>query len=171
MKEYLETVEAVAGELGTDIRAGLTEDAAAARLAEHGENKLREKKKTPLAVRFLKQLADPMIIILIVAAAVSLALTIINSTAADADGVDVSGIAEVAIIVAVVLLNAILGVVQESKAENAIEALRELTAAESKVIRSGRQRLVKSSELVPGDLIVLEAGDSVPADARITMSA
>ena len=171
MKEYLETAEAVAGELGTDIRAGLTEDAAAARLAEHGENKLREKKKTPLAVRFLKQLADPMIIILIVAAAVSLALTIINSTAADADGVDVSGIAEVAIIVAVVLLNAILGVVQESKAENAIEALRELTAAESKVIRSGRQRLVKSSELVPGDLIVLEAGDSVPADARITMSA
>ena len=103
-----------------------------------------------------------MLIILIVAAIVSLVVAIID---------DISGIAEVIIIVAVVLLNAVLGVVQESKAENAIEALKELTAAESKVIRDGRQITVKSSHIVKGDIIVLEAGDSVPADSRLIESA
>ena len=169
MKEYLETAEAVAIELKTDARAGLTGEEAAQRIAVCGENKLREKKKTPLAVRFFKQLADPMIIILIAAAVISLVLVIVNSSSGE--GFDVSGLAEVIIIVAVVLLNAILGMVQEAKADSAIEALRELTAAECKVIRDGRQERIKSSALVPGDLISLEAGDSVPADARVTMSA
>ncbi len=169
MKDYLESAETVAGALDTDMRLGLSEEEAELRLAAYGENKLREKKKTPLIARFFKQLADPMIIILVVAAVISLVLTIINSTAAGSP--DISGIAEVVIIVAVVLLNGVLGVVQESKAENAIDALKEMTAAESKVIRGGKLHIVKSSKLVPGDLIVLEAGDSVPADARITMSA
>ena len=168
MKEYLEPAAKVAAALETDDSAGLSPEEAGRRLAEHGENKLREQKKTPLAVRFLKQLADPMLIILIVAAVISLVLVVVNSS----DGeFDVGGLAEVVIIVAVVLLNAILGVVQESKADRAIEALKELTAAECKVIRGGRQERIKSSALVPGDLIVLEAGDSVPADARVTMSA
>ena len=157
MNEHLKKAEQVLEELGSSVD-GLSEKEAQARLARDGENKLRDKKKTPLAVRFFKQLADPMLIVLIVAAAVSLVVAIID---------DISGIAEVAIIVAVVLLNAILGMVQESKAENAIEALKELTASESEVIRDGRQITVKSSHLVKGDVIVLEAGDSVPADARL----
>ncbi len=161
MDEHLKTAEQVLSELGT-CENGLSESEAQARLARDGENKLRDKKRTPLAVRFLKQLADPMLIILIVAAVVSLVVAIID---------DISGIAEVIIIVAVVMLNAVLGVVQESKAENAIEALKELTAAESKVIRDGRQETVKSSHIVKGDIIVLEAGDSVPADARLIESA
>lgn len=161
MEDHLKTSEEVLSELGTSEN-GLSATEADSRLALYGENKLREKKKTPLAVRFLKQLADPMLIILIVAAIVSLVVAIID---------DISGIAEVIIIVAVVLLNAVLGVVQESKAENAIEALKELTAAESKVIRDGRQITVKSSHIVKGDIIVLEAGDSVPADSRLIESA
>ena len=165
MKEYLETAEAVAAKLKTDERDGLSESEAASRLAEHGENKLREKKKTPLAVRFFKQLADPMIIILVVAAVISLVLAIVNSSASGEP--DISGLAEVIIIVAVVLLNAILGMVQEAKADSAIDALKKLTAAESKVVRGGRHLKIKSSDIVVGDLIVLEAGDSVPADARL----
>ena len=161
MDEHLKTPEQVLEDLGS-CENGLSETEAEARLARDGENKLREKKKTPLALRFLKQLADPMLIILIVAAVVSLVVAIID---------DISGIAEVVIIVAVVLLNAVLGVAQESKAENAIQALKELTAAESKVIRDGKQMTVRSSNIVKGDIIVLEAGDSVPADARIIESA
>ena len=168
MKAYLESAESVVKQLGTDARAGLSESEAATRLAANGENKLREKKRTPLVVKFFSQLADPMIIILIVAAVISLVLVIVNSAGGE---FDVSGLAEVVIIVAVVLLNAILGMVQEAKAENAIDALKEMTASESKVIRGGRLLCIKSSELVVGDLIVLETGANVPADARITMSA
>ena len=162
MKDYYgKTVEQTAGELGTGAD-GLTAAEAAKRLVAGGENKLKESKKTPLIKRILKQLADPMIIILIAAAVVSLVISILDGG---------EGIAEVIIIAAVVVLNAVLGVAQESKADNAIEALREMTAATSKVVRDGKQQVVKSSELVVGDLVVLEAGDSVPADMRVTMSA
>lgn len=152
------TADMAARELGSDAENGLTDAEARSRLAECGENKLREKKKTPKIAVFFRQLADPMIIILIVAAVVSFVMAILNGG---------EGIAEVVIIVAVVLLNAVLGTVQESKAENAIAALKELTAAESKVVRGGCRKQVKSGSLVPGDVIVLEAGDSVPADARL----
>ena len=114
-----------------------------------------------LAARFLKELADPMILILIAAAVIS------GVTAVYAG----ESFADVIIIMIVVLINAVLGVVQESKAEKAIAALQEITAATSKVIRDGHQVTVKSEELVPGDIIVLEAGDAVPADARIIESA
>ncbi len=108
-------------------------------------------------MKFLKQLADPMILILIAAAVVSGVMAIIEN----------ESFADVIIIVFVVLLNAVLGVIQENKAEKAIEALQEMTAATSKVIRNGKKEIIKSKDLVVGDIIVLEAGDSVPADARI----
>ncbi|MBR2967352.1 MAG: cation-translocating P-type ATPase [Clostridia bacterium] len=136
---------------------GLSSVEANQRLSSVGKNKLKEAKKTPLIVKFLKELANPMIIILIVAAIVS------GITALYAN----ESFADVIIIIAVVIINAVLGVVQENKAEKAIAALNEITAATSKVIRDGKMVVVRSEELVPGDVVVLEAGDSVPADGRI----
>ena len=141
---------------------GLTASEAQARLERNGKNKLAEGKKESLIHRFFKQLAEPMTIILIVAAAISAGLEIYEGLQ---HGFEFP--ADVVIILAVVLINAILGVFQESKAEQAIEALQQIAAATSKVIRDGKQITVKSEDLVVGDIIVLEAGDSVPADARI----
>ena len=157
MKEYLLSADEVLKSVGSDKANGLTDNEAEKRLAENGLNKLKEAKKDSLIKRFFKQLADPMIIILICAAAVS-AVTAIYEHEAPTD---------VIIIMAVVLINAILGVFQEAKAEKAIEALQAMTAAQSKVIRNGKLLHVKSEELVKGDIIILEAGDDVPADARI----
>ncbi len=163
MKHYLKSGEEVVKSLNSSAAAGLSSAEAAARLEKDGPNKLKEGKKTPLIVKFLKQLADPMIIILIVAALVSLVVAIVES----ASGAEGEGYADVIIILSVVLLNAILGVVQESKAEQAIAALQEMTASTCKVIRDGKQMTVHSSDVCVGDIIVLEAGDSVPADCRI----
>ena len=139
---------------------GLSAEEAARRLEEGGKNKLDEGKKTPIWKRFLQQLADPMIIILLVAAAISLVISLIGPA-------EEREFADVIIILAVVLINATLGVIQESKAEAAIEALKQMTAATTKVLRDGKQISVKSEELVVGDVIILEAGDAVPADARL----
>ena len=136
---------------------GLTQQQAADVLQKNGPNKLDEAEKITLLQRFVEQLKDPMIIILLAAAAVS-AFTAFYSGESFTD---------VFIILAVVLLNAVMGVYQESKAEKAIEALSKMTAATSKVIRDGKQIIVQSTELVEGDVIVLEAGDAVPADGRI----
>ncbi len=140
---------------------GLTHEQITERQSRFGKNKLAEGKKTPLFIRFLKELADPMTLILLAAAAVS------GITAAYSG----ESFADVIIILAVVLINAVLGVVQESKAEKAIEALQEMSAATTKVIRNGAQAVVKSEELVPGDIILLEAGDAVPADGRLLEAA
>ena len=140
---------------------GLTGQEASRRLEQYGPNKLAEGKKVTLLQRFLQQLSDPMIIILLVAAAVS------GVTAAYSG----ESFADVFIILIVVLINAVLGVYQESKAEKAIEALQEMTAATSKVLRDGKMVLLRSDELVPGDMVILEAGDAVPADCRILESA
>lgn len=156
MKEYLSTTKEVLNEHKSSEN-GLSVNEALKRLETNGKNKLEEGKKTTLLQRFLAQLADPMIIILIVAAGIS------GVTAVYAG----ESFADVIIILAVVLINAILGMVQESKAEKAIEALQEIAAATSKVIRDGKQLTIKSEDLVVGDVIVLEAGDAVPADARI----
>ena len=142
---------------------GLTSAEADKRLAENGKNKLAEGKKESLFHRFLKQLAEPMTIILLVAAAISAGVEIYNGVSEGHWEFP----ADVVIILAVVIINAVLGVLQESKAEKAIEALQEIAAATSKVIRDGKQISVRSEDLVVGDIIVLEAGDSVPADARI----
>ncbi len=162
MKHYLEEKESVLKECQT-IADGLSASEAALRLEKNGKNKLVEGKKESLIHRFFKQLAEPMTIILLVAAAISAGVEIYHGIMAGHMGFP----SDVVIILAVVLINAILGVFQESKAEKAIEALQEIAAATSKVIRDGKQITVKSEELVVGDIIVLEAGDAVPADARI----
>lgn len=158
MKEYLRSKEDVLNEVGSNT-LGLTSSQANERLEKNGKNKLAEGKKDSLLKRFLSQLADPMIIILIVAAVISAVTAAV--------GGENEGYADVIIIMFVVLVNAILGVYQESKAEKAIEALQEIAAATSKVIRDGKLITVKSEDIVVGDIVVLEAGDSVPADCRI----
>ena len=157
MKEYLTGIDGVYSEYNSSEN-GLSSADADERLAKHGSNKLAEGKKTSIAVRFLKQLADPMIIVLIAAAVVSAILAFVEE-----DG----SFTEVIIIMAVVILNAILGVAQESKAEKAIEALQKIAAATSKVMRDGKITVIPSERIVPGDVVVLEAGDAVPADARV----
>ena len=141
---------------------GLSAEEAKRRLEQYGPNKLKEGEKPTILQRFLNQLKDPMLIILLIAAGVS-ALT--GWLAGESEW------AEVIIILAVVLLNAILGVIQESKAEAAIEALQTMTAATCKVIRDGKLVILHSDELVPGDIVMLEAGDAVPADGRIIENA
>ena len=156
MKYYLADTEQVFEDVKSST-LGLTSAEAEERLAKHGKNKLKEAEKTPLIKRFLAQLADPMIIILLVAAAVSAATNIISHEFPW----------DVIIILAVVIINACLGVFQESKAEKAIEALQEMSAAMSKVRRDGKLIHVRSEELTVGDVVVLEAGDAIPADGRI----
>ena len=162
MKEYLQESAQVIKDVASDDTYGLAADEAAARLEKNGPNKLKEAKKDPLWKRFFAQMADPMIIMLIVAAVIS-ALTSMAQGEAD--------FADVIIICFVIVVNAVLGVVQESKAEEALAALQEMSAAQSKVVRDGEVVTVPSSELVVGDLVILEAGDSVPADCRIIESA
>ncbi|MCI6971905.1 MAG: cation-translocating P-type ATPase [Eubacterium sp.] len=159
MKHYLQSEKEVISALET-TENGLTSAEAERRLAENGRNRLAEGKKVGIVKRFFMQLADPMIIILIVAAVISAVIAVIEKETPT----------DVFIIMFVVILNAVLGVIQESKAEKAIEALKEMTAATSKVLRDGKMVTVKSEELVVGDVIILEAGDAVPADARIIES-
>ena len=156
MKPYLEEKEAVLAEAGSSMQ-GLTDEEAAARLTRDGPNKLQEGRKDSLLKRFVGELRDPMTIVLIIAALVS-AVTALYAGESLTDAV---------IILAVVILNACLGVYQESKAEAAIEALQQVAAATAKVIRGGHQKTIRADEVVRGDLLVLEAGDAVPADARI----
>ena len=162
LKHYLESTEKVLESVQTTTD-GLSSEESAKRLEQNGKNKLAEGKKESLIHRFFKQLAEPMTIILIVAAAISAGVEIYNGVA----GGHWEFPADVVIILAVVLINAILGVFQESKAEKALEALQEMSKAQSKVIRDGKQISIPSEDLVVGDIIILEAGDSVPADARI----
>ncbi len=162
MSFYLDPKSKVLADLESNEN-GLTSAEAEARIEKYGKNKLVEGKKESLIHRFFKQLAEPMTIILLVAAAISAGVEIYHGVLEGHMGFP----SDVVIILAVVLINAILGVFQESKAEKAIEALQEIAAATSKVIRDGRQITVKSEDLVIGDIIVLEAGDAVPADARI----
>ncbi len=161
MRYYCEDKDIVLKELGASAD-GLSSQEAQARLEKYGPNKLKEAEKPTLIQRFLAQLKDPMLIILLAAAAVSAITGVIANE---------PEWAEVIIILTVVLLNAILGVFQESKAEAAIEALQTMTAATCKVLRDGRMVVLRSDELVPGDVVLLEAGDAVPADGRIIENA
>ncbi|MBE6632590.1 MAG: cation-translocating P-type ATPase [Ruminococcaceae bacterium] len=162
MKHYLCNAEEVINATDSNVD-GLSSSAASERLAKNGKNKLIEAKKESMLHRFFKQLYEPMTIILLVAAAISAGVEIYEGIHSGHMGFP----SDVVIILAVVLINAILGVFQESKAEKAIEALQEMSKAQSKVIRDGKQISIPSEDLVVGDIIVLEAGDSVPADARI----
>ncbi len=167
MKEYLLSQEEVLKQCATNPETGLSGEKAAILLAENGPNKLQEGKKISAFKRFLLQLKDPMIIILLIAAAISSLTEYFEAASAGHSFFPT----DACIILAVVLVNAILGVVQESKAEAAIEALQKMSAAHSKVIRDGKLMFIKSEDLVVGDILVLEAGDAVPADGRILESA
>ena len=162
MREYLSCADDVLAELSTSATDGLSADEAAKRLAADGPNKLKEQPKTPMWIRFFRQMADPMVIMLLVAAVISAV------TGAIQGEID---FADVAIILTVVIINSALGVIQEAKSEEALAALQEMSAAQSKVIRDGKLVSLHSSELVRGDVVLLEAGDSVPADCRILESA
>ncbi len=160
MKYYLESSSEVFGEVKS-TENGLTSEQARRRSAETGKNKLAEGKKTPLILRFLSQFADPMIIILIAAAVISAITSVLQKEFPS----------DVIIIMFVVIVNAILGVYQESKAEKAIEALQKMAAATTKVLRDGKVCEIPSDDLTVGDVVLLEAGDAVPADGRIFESA
>lgn len=162
MKEYLASAEEVLEEQSTSAVSGLMAAEAQSRLASVGPNKLDEEEKTPMWKRFFEQMGDPMVIMLLVAAAISVITGFIQGEPEWADA---------AIILSVVILNSVLGVIQEAKSEQALEALQEMSAAQSKVIRDGKMVHMASSELVPGDVVLLEAGDSVPADCRVIESA
>ncbi|MBE6038532.1 MAG: calcium-translocating P-type ATPase, PMCA-type [Anaerofustis stercorihominis] len=160
MNYHLIPTEDVLKDLGTSEN-GLTSSEAARRLAENGKNKLTEAKKDSLAKRLFNQLKDPMLIILIVAAVLS-GFTAVYAGESFADAI---------IIGIVVIVNAVLGVYQENKADKAIEALQEMSAATSKVLRDGAVTSVKSEDIVVGDILILEAGDAVGADARLIEAA
>ena len=160
MKFYCENQENVLSKVGS-TKEGLSSAEAAKRLEENGKNKLAAAKGKSIIRRFLEQLADPMIIILLVAALISGVLAVVEN----------ESFADVIIILVVVVVNAVLGVYQESKAEKAIEALQEMSAATSKVLRDGKVQIVHSEDLVVGDVVLLEAGDAVSADARIIENA
>ena len=155
-KEYNQSPRQVLEDLHA-AETGLSGREAETRLGQYGPNRLREAPKATLLQRFLQQLKDPMLLILMAAAAVSAVTNYLSH----------EPFTEVLIILAVVLLNAALGVIQESKAEAAIEALQTMTAATSKVLRDGAVAELESSRLVPGDVVLLEAGDAVPADGRL----
>ena len=160
MKYYCEEAQKVMAQVQSGSE-GLTQQEAEKRLAANGKNKLAEGKKDSLLKRFVNQLMDPMIIILLAAAAISGVLAVIEG----------ESFTDVIIILAVVIVNAVLGVYQESKAEKAIEALQEMSAATSRVLRDGKIVSVHSEDLVVGDVVLLEAGDAVPADGRLIENA
>ena len=162
--EVLSAAEVVS-DLNTDADSGITDAEAAGRLAVYGENKLEQGKKQSGFMRFLMQFTDIMIILLIVAAIVSLVFTIIEWESHGA-----GGLIEPIVIFAIIILNAIIGLVQEGKAERALEALKNLSAPTAKVIRDGKESVIEAAQVVPGDIITLDAGDYVPADARLLVS-
>ncbi len=157
MKEYLTDKQDVLNALESSYETGLSQAEAQRRLEKNGKNKLLEAQKETVFQRFIAELKDPMLIVLMCAALVS-AITSLIKSEVPTDAI---------VIVIVVLLNAVLGVYQESKAEKAIEALQEMAAATSKVIRDGYAQEIKTEDIVVGDIVLLEAGMAVPCDMRI----
>ena len=163
MEFFANTAEQVLSALHADREHGLTAAEAEKRLQEYGTNVLKEKKKKTNLQRFLDQFKDVMILILVAAAIVSFVTAWIEG--------DAKAFFEPCLILLIVILNAIMGVLQESKAERALDALKGLSAPHARVLRDGQEQIVDAASLVPGDIIRLEAGDFVPADARLLQSA
>ena len=155
------SVEEIAKNLKTNINIGLTDDEAQKRFERYGPNNLKEKKKESIFVKFIKQFNDFMIITLIIAAIISAVVSKLNGEADYIDSI---------IIVAIVIFNAIMGLVQEQKAEKSLEALKKMTAPNAKVRRNGRVQEIDATLVVPGDIVILEAGNYVPADCRLINS-
>lgn len=155
------SVEEIAKNLKTNINIGLTDDEAQKRFERYGPNNLKEKKKESIFIKFIKQFNDFMIITLIIAAIISAVVSKLNGEADYIDSI---------IIVAIVIFNAIMGLVQEQKAEKSLEALKKMTAPNAKVRRNGRVQEIDATLVVPGDIVILEAGNYVPADCRLINS-
>ncbi|HEX2708180.1 MAG TPA: HAD-IC family P-type ATPase, partial [Solirubrobacterales bacterium] len=154
---------AVAAELGTDLREGLDAGEAAARLERHGPNRLESAEAVSAWRRFLAQFADPLIYLLLVAVAISIVAWAVEG----AEGVPYDAV----VIAAILILNAILGFVQEERAERAVAALQRMTETMASVIRDGREQRIAAAEIVPGDVLLLGEGDTVSADARLLEAA
>ena len=148
--------------LQTSVETGLTSGQVQERLSQYGENKLKEKKKKTNLQRFVDQLKDAMIIILLIAAIISFIVACVEGNPGE--------FFEPVLILLIVILNAIMGMVQESKAEKALDALKNMSAPHARVLRDGKEQVIDASQLVPGDIIHLEAGDFIPADARLLKS-
>lgn len=162
MTPYSQKADDILHQLSTDKQNGLDSKEVLVRKEKFGENKLREKKKKTLFQRFLDQFKDAMILILIAAAVISFVVVCIEKNWGE--------LFEPALIVVIVILNAIMGVYQEGKAEKALDALKGMSAPHARVIRDGGEKIIDAAELVPGDIIRLEAGDFIPADARLLHS-
>lgn len=158
---HTEELSQVLKKLKTNEKLGLKADEAKSRLETYGENKLKEKKKESLFVKFIREFNDFMIITLIIAAIISAVVSKLNGEADYVDSI---------IIIAIVIFNAIMGLVQEEKAEKSLEALKKMSAPSAKVIRDGRIQEIDALQVVPGDIVVLEAGNYVPADCRLINS-
>ena len=162
MTFYHESCETVVQELSSDIHSGLSDAQIVKKQETFGENKLKEKKKKTMLQRFADQFKDAMILILLAAATVSFVIACMEGNPEE--------FFEPVLILLIVVVNAIMGVMQESKAEKALDALKNLSAPHVRVIRNGKEQVIDSAMLVPGDIIKLEAGDFVPADARLLHS-
>ncbi|MGN0629838.1 MAG: cation-transporting P-type ATPase, partial [Ruminococcus sp.] len=162
MIPYSQKTDDLLQQLSTDKQKGLDSEEVLIRKEKYGENKLREKKKKSLLQRFLDQFKDAMILILIAAAIISFAVVCTEKNWGE--------LFEPALIFVIVILNAVMGVYQEGKAEKALDALKGMSAPHARVIRDGGEKIIDASDLVPGDIIRLEAGDFVPADARLLHS-
>ncbi len=167
MNPFVDSLNTIEKSLETDFNKGLSADEVKLRQEKFGKNRLAEKKKKTLLARFAEQFADVMIIILLIAAAISLGVAIYEGVT---HGFDLIEMIEPFLILAIVIINAVMGVVQESKAEKALDALKNMSAPHARVVRDGVEKIIASADLVPGDLIKLEAGDFVPADARLIRS-
>lgn len=162
MTGHNEDANQVVQSLQSDLTTGLTQGQVEEKRAQFGENKLKEKKKKTTLQRFAEQFKDVMILILIIAAIVSFSIACIEGEPKE--------FFEPVLILLIVILNAIMGVMQESKAEKALDALKSLSAPHARVLRDGKEKVIDAVELVPGDIIHLEAGDFIPADARLIRS-
>lgn len=162
MTFHKETGETAVRELGSDRFSGLNQTQVAEKLVQYGENKLRQRERKSNLQRFFDQFKDAMIVILLIAAAVSFGIACIQGNPKE--------FLEPGLILLIVIMNAVMGVMQESKAEKALDALKSLSAPHARVIRDGEEQIVNASELVPGDIIRLEAGDFIPADGRLLHS-
>ncbi len=162
MEAYNKSRESVVEELKTDSAKGLSEAEVLERREKYGKNELKEKKKKSMLRRFFEQFKDVMIIILIIAAVISFVIACVEREPKE--------FFEPALILLIVVLNALMGVIQESKAEKALDALKNMSAPHARVLRDGAEKIINASDLVPGDIILLEAGDFVPADARLIKS-
>lgn len=152
MEWYQKSVEAIEQELSTDRNQGLREETARARFESVGPNRLSESKKKPFFQKLIDQFKDPLVIILIVASVLSMFT---------------GDLVEAVMIIAIVILNAALSIYQEGKAEDSVAALQKMSSPSAKIIRQGKLTTVKSEQLVPGDVVLLETGDIVPADLRL----